>query len=161
MPNYYEFIQIMNKYPFDFIIHSCNIMKWMYKLSNKFSPIILARLAQSVEHETLNLRVVGSSPTLGDQFCHFICFPKWIKDGRVVVCSVQWWRYTWREGGNSTLTGCLCTMCNLINYSGGAEKSFPSSTSFRQKLELWFGFGPKYVPKKITKSRSNRIPRKQ
>ncbi len=29
-----------------------------------------ARLAQSVEHETLNLRVVGSSPTLGDQ--HFL-----------------------------------------------------------------------------------------
>ena len=28
---------------------------------------ITARLAQSVEHETLNLRVVGSSPTLGDQ----------------------------------------------------------------------------------------------
>ena len=27
-----------------------------------------ARLAQSVEHETLNLRVVGSSPTLGDTF---------------------------------------------------------------------------------------------
>ena len=26
-----------------------------------------ARLAQSVEHETLNLRVVGSSPTLGAQ----------------------------------------------------------------------------------------------
>ena len=46
-------------------------------------------------------------------------------------------------------------MCNLINYCGGAEKSFPSSTSFRQKLELWFGFGPKYVPKKeITKTRS-------
>ena len=32
-----------------------------------------ARLAQSVEHETLNLRVVGSSPTLGDTFCK-ICF---------------------------------------------------------------------------------------
>ena len=31
-----------------------------------------ARLAQSVEHETLNLRVVGSSPTLGDNFC--CCF---------------------------------------------------------------------------------------
>ena len=28
-----------------------------------------ARLAQSVEHETLNLRVVGSSPTLGAFFC--------------------------------------------------------------------------------------------
>ena len=27
-----------------------------------------ARLAQSVEHETLNLRVVGSSPTLGAKF---------------------------------------------------------------------------------------------
>ena len=31
--------------------------------------ITVARLAQSVEHETLNLRVVGSSPTLGDTFC--------------------------------------------------------------------------------------------
>ena len=30
-----------------------------------------ARLAQSVEHETLNLRVVGSSPTLGD--CLLFC----------------------------------------------------------------------------------------
>ena len=29
---------------------------------------ISARLAQSVEHETLNLRVVGSSPTLGEIF---------------------------------------------------------------------------------------------
>ena len=27
-----------------------------------------ARLAQSVEHQTLNLRVVGSSPTLGEAF---------------------------------------------------------------------------------------------
>ncbi len=27
--------------------------------------VLQARLAQSVEHETLNLRVVGSSPTLG------------------------------------------------------------------------------------------------
>ena len=30
--------------------------------------ILVARLAQSVEHETLNLRVVGSSPTLGVVF---------------------------------------------------------------------------------------------
>ena len=28
--------------------------------------VTTARLAQSVEHETLNLRVVGSSPTLGE-----------------------------------------------------------------------------------------------
>jgi hypothetical protein len=32
-------------------------------------PSLSARLAQSVEHETLNLRVVGSSPTLGELFC--------------------------------------------------------------------------------------------
>ncbi len=32
---------------------------------------VLARLAQSVEHETLNLRVVGSSPTLGDDLTFF------------------------------------------------------------------------------------------
>lgn len=31
--------------------------------------LVTARLAQSVEHETLNLRVVGSSPTLGERFC--------------------------------------------------------------------------------------------
>ena len=30
-----------------------------------YSSKLSARLAQSVEHETLNLRVVGSSPTLG------------------------------------------------------------------------------------------------
>ena len=28
--------------------------------------VLIARLAQSVEHQTLNLRVVGSSPTLGE-----------------------------------------------------------------------------------------------
>ena len=32
------------------------------------SACISARLAQSVEHETLNLGVVGSSPTLGVSF---------------------------------------------------------------------------------------------
>ena len=33
--------------------------------SNQLDYQATARLAQSVEHETLNLRVVGSSPTLG------------------------------------------------------------------------------------------------
>ena len=40
----------------------------------------VARLAQSVEHETLNLRVVGSSPTLGVVFaacCRFQCHVCW------------------------------------------------------------------------------------
>ena len=32
----------------------------------KFTMSTTSRLAQLVEHETLNLRVVGSSPTLGD-----------------------------------------------------------------------------------------------
>lgn len=32
---------------------------------HKKLEIIQARLAQSVEHQTLNLRVVGSTPTLG------------------------------------------------------------------------------------------------
>ena len=39
---------------------------WVTKVS--------ARLAQSVEHETLNLRVVGSSPTLGVHFFLLIYF---------------------------------------------------------------------------------------
>ena len=37
-------------------------------IANNSSSTYSARLAQSVEHETLNLRVVGSSPTLGDTF---------------------------------------------------------------------------------------------
>ena len=39
----------------------------------------MARLAQSVEHETLNLRVVGSSPTLGAHF-----FQTWAAGHHVV-----------------------------------------------------------------------------
>ena len=47
----------------------------------KFGPLTKkARLAQSVEHETLNLRVVGSSPTLGEIL--FVlpccCAPLWM-----------------------------------------------------------------------------------
>ena len=37
----------------------------LFIINSQFSQ--QARLAQSVEHETLNLRVVGSSPTLGVQ----------------------------------------------------------------------------------------------
>ena len=38
-----------------------------------------ARLAQSVEHETLNLRVVGSSPTLGEDFIILFCMSRDVK----------------------------------------------------------------------------------
>ena len=41
----------------------------MFNYSSSWDRLKLsARLAQSVEHETLNLRVVGSSPTLGVNF---------------------------------------------------------------------------------------------
>ena len=56
--------------------------KWATQYMSLGSLVLCnsARLAQSVEHETLNLRVVGSSPTLGDHlfphqawFCVPIC----------------------------------------------------------------------------------------
>merc|ERR1712030_264270 len=45
--------------------HICDIKIWTGH--TVVGPVTTspARLAQSVEHETLNLRVVGSSPTLG------------------------------------------------------------------------------------------------
>ena len=42
-----------------------NETKNQFQTRKRFSSTV-ARLAQSVEHETLNLGVVGSSPTLGD-----------------------------------------------------------------------------------------------
>ena len=70
-------------YSFSMGIHYVNIWKSQKGTSSEESSFIKdfeievkywkingqlqeARLAQSVEHETLNLRVVGSSPTLGD-----------------------------------------------------------------------------------------------
>ena len=41
---------------------------WTDQVRYLVSETTTARLAQSVEHETLNLRVVGSSPTLGASF---------------------------------------------------------------------------------------------
>ena len=38
---------------------------WRWQWDPHGSGKLFPRLAQSVEHETLNLRVVGSSPTLG------------------------------------------------------------------------------------------------
>ncbi len=39
-----------------------------YQFQSVLDDGISARPAQSVEHQTLNLRVVGSSPMLGDDF---------------------------------------------------------------------------------------------
>ena len=44
-----------------------------------------ARLAQSVEHETLNLRVVGSSPTLGVALFCYLWF-KTLSVGTALHC---------------------------------------------------------------------------
>ena len=43
-----------------------NVLISIVKSLHRVPIVSTARLAQSVEHETLNLRVVGSSPTLGD-----------------------------------------------------------------------------------------------
>ena len=47
-------------------------------LSEGFCPmsvyyVAFRFLTQSVEHQTLNLRVVGSSPTLGEAFLNYDC----------------------------------------------------------------------------------------
>ena len=53
-----------------------------------------ARLAQSVEHQTLNLRVVGSSPTADKEFfiLYFVASDA-LLTGRLVQCK---WNQAWR-----------------------------------------------------------------
>ena len=53
---------------------TCIICAFFFSLNPASRTQLLlsaARLAQSVEHETLNLGVVGSSPTLGEYFSIF------------------------------------------------------------------------------------------
>jgi hypothetical protein len=53
--------------PFGRVYAPGSIIEWSVNyIHYKFLLKTIARLAQSVEHETLNLRVVGSSPTLGE-----------------------------------------------------------------------------------------------
>ena len=53
-----------------------------------------ARLAQSVEHQTLNLKIVGSSPTVADEFfiLDFVASDALLA-GRLVPCK---WNQAWR-----------------------------------------------------------------
>ena len=53
-----------------------------------------ARLAQSVEHQTLNLRVVGSSPTVDKEFfiLYFVASDALLA-GQLVQCK---WNQAWR-----------------------------------------------------------------
>ena len=48
-----------------------------------------ARLAQSVEHETLNLRVVGSSPTLGEHCFTFLAWRMHLNKNSYVFLQVS------------------------------------------------------------------------
>ena len=50
---------------FKWYVFSIVFIDLLYVLYNFITQPQRARLAQSVEHETLNLRVVGSSPTSG------------------------------------------------------------------------------------------------
>ena len=47
------------------MLNECVLLKRTHTGRSFIITYTTARLAQSVEHETLNLRVVGSSPTLG------------------------------------------------------------------------------------------------
>ena len=59
------------------VVEFVKVLKIILKIEH-----IVARLAQSVEHETLNLRVVGSSPTLGDQTFYLNKINFFVKPGR-------------------------------------------------------------------------------
>ena len=45
------------------------VFPWLYCII--FSLNMQARLAQSVEHQTFNLRVAGSSPSSGDEIFNY------------------------------------------------------------------------------------------
>ena len=62
-PSYSHVLKLLSI--LNFIIETnSDFLQWR-RQANEDSLLPQARLAQSVEHETLNLRVVGSSPTLG------------------------------------------------------------------------------------------------
>ena len=66
-----------NEYSNNFVTVSNNSYRlhvYCYVCCAGLYMFVPARLAQSVEHETLNLRVVGSSPTSGASF-FFVFFP--------------------------------------------------------------------------------------
>ena len=71
------------------------LFQLLVKSLHRVSIVSTARLAQSVEHETLNLRVVGSSPTLGEHFC---MSNLWQQSGNVTcsqsckICRTKWVR---------------------------------------------------------------------
>ena len=68
-------------------VHVCNKVIWM-------DSIHQARLAQSVEHQTLNRRVVGSSSTVDKKFfiLYFVASDA-LLPGRLAPCK---WNQAWR-----------------------------------------------------------------
>ena len=67
------------------------------KMTNETTELsVTARLAQSVEHETLNLRVVGSSPTLGYHLFSAIFFFFLEKHLGFIIIAIRV-RHEWKQ----------------------------------------------------------------
>ena len=82
-----------------------------------------ARLAQLVEHESLNLRVVGSSPTLGDLVFFFNYISQCLRLlvsrslvqalGSLVFLTVQISIHCVHSYTYTLIEYCVCVMCRL------------------------------------------------
>ena len=72
-----------------------------------------AQLAQSVEHETLNLRVVGSSPTLGGYFfLSYICMYSY--EHMVIAVIIVIWQFDFFEGSQIKSAPFVPAAANMV-----------------------------------------------
>ena len=95
------------------------------------SAMELSRLAQLVERKTLNLVVVGSSPTVGIPFffCRSFRAPAIAKAGPATVLSLLW--RSWQRVG-------LIILRSRVRSSPGAVIFFPFSNTDLQLRSCFF-----------------------
>ena len=86
-----------------------------------------ARLAQSVEHETLNLRVVGSSPTLG-AFFYFTQFS--ILHSHCTLCAT----HSLHHSTTSTCTFFWCALHVDVHFSHNSNNIHLNFTIERRNI---------------------------